>query len=229
MSAKHSGQATTSPTPQPTNTSITTSATNITPAPNAIYPPTGAPTLNDPLTANQLNWDEGSACNFVDGSYQIVSPTNQSATCYAHSTDYHNFIYQIQMTFVKTGQRFSAGGMAFRGNETTGTTYYIEIFESGKYSFISKANTQSTPIVIAGYPQNQQSIPSFHADLGQANTLTVVAHNNEFSFYVNNQLVFGPIKDTTSSRGMLGIFAAGGQGENNTQITFSDALLWELN
>ncbi len=128
--------------------------TGATPTVSASYPANGTAVINDPLITNQLHWDEGSPCNFVDGSYQIALPVNSSAICSAHATDYHNFIYQVQMTFNKMGQQFSSGGISFRQDTTTGATYSIEIFESGKYSFLSKAGPQATPKVIAGYPQD---------------------------------------------------------------------------
>jgi serine/threonine protein kinase len=210
-------------TPAPTTppTSI------VTPTVTGLYPPVGAATLTDSLSSNHLNWDQNTQCNFVNSAYQVTAPTNQSTICYAQGTDYKNFIYQVQMTFVKTGYQFSAGGIAFRGNNNSGLTYYIQIFESGKFSFTVKSGN-AAPQVLAGYPQDTQSIASFHTELGQSNTLAVIANNNDFTFYVNNQLVFGPIQDTASAHGMLGVFAAGGLDDNGTEITFSKVQLWQL-
>jgi serine/threonine protein kinase len=207
--------------------SAPTIANSITPTPSSVYPPTSPPQLDDPLLINQLDWDEGSNCNFVAGVYRIALPTGGSTTCYARSTNYHNFIYQVQMTFVKMGQQFSAGGITFRGDENINTSYNIEIFENGQFSFVAHTGKTTTK-VIAGYPQNTQGIAGFHTQPGQSNTLAIVAHNHQFTFFVNNQPVFGPIQDTTSDHGMLGVFATGGLGSDRTEITFSDVKVWQL-
>jgi len=180
--------------------------------------------LNDPLSNNRHQWDDGHPCSFRDGSYHIDLPMNQFATCYAHSTDYRNFVYEVQMTFVKIGHTSSAAGISFRGDNAIPATYRIVIFPHGKYSFLACSNTCS---VVAGYPQQPQVLPSFHTGLGQPNVLAVVARDSSFTFYVNGQQVFGPVQDHTSSHGMIGVYAQGGQAGSGTEVTFRNARVWQ--
>ncbi|HZT98804.1 MAG TPA: serine/threonine-protein kinase, partial [Ktedonobacteraceae bacterium] len=154
------------------------------PAANPYAPHTGKLALNDPLDGNHHGWDEGNICNFRAGSYHISLPMNRFATCYAHATDYRNFTYEVQMTFLKMGHTSSAAGIAFRGDNTIPAAYVIQIFQRGKYSFLA---CSSTCQVVSGYPAQPQIIPSFHTQPGQSNTLAVVAHDDSFTFYVNGQ------------------------------------------
>jgi serine/threonine protein kinase len=191
---------------------------------NPYAPHTGKLTLNDPLDSNHHGWDEGHPCNFRDGSYHINLPMNQFATCYAHSTDYKNFTYEVQMTFLKMGHTSSAAGIAFRGDNSIPASYVIAIYQRGKYSFLACSTTCQA---VSGYPAQPQILPSFHTQIGQPNTLAVVAHDDLFTFYVNGQQVFGPVQDHTSSHGMIGVYAQGGQIGGGTEVAFKNARVWQ--
>jgi hypothetical protein len=65
------------------------------------------------------------------------------------------------------------------------------------------------------------------AGLGQPNVLAVVARDSSFTFYVNGQQVFRPVQDHTSSHGMIGVYAQGGQAGSGTEVTFRNARVWQ--
>jgi serine/threonine protein kinase len=191
---------------------------------------TGKLVFHDPLAANDApggnpnQWDDGQPCSFKGDSYHITLPMNQFATCYAHATNFKNFTYEVQMTFIKLGHTSSAAGIAFRGDNAIPATYQIQMFARGRYNFLA---CTATCRVVSSSPPQQQIMPGFHTGLGQSNTLAVVAHDDVFTFYVNGQRVFGPVQDHTSSHGMIGVYAQGGQGGNGVEVAFRNARVWE--
>lgn len=217
-------------TPTVTST-VTTPTASVTGTANGNpYPPySGTLVMNDPLQNNNAGyqWDVnkdatvGAACQFENGAYDITMPTHYGGPCFARNTNYTNFTYEVQMTFLQVGPSFSGGGLVFRSD---GNKYYVfEIFESGRYSFY----------VCVGYDCSKalaqdltNPIPSFHIGLNQPNRIAVVAQGNTFVLYVNGQLVKGNIVDSanTSSQGMIGLFCEGSQAV--TVVAYNDAKVW---
>jgi len=194
------------------------------------YPPySGSLALNDPLNDNShgQQWQvfndstTGNSCQFVDGAYHVVDKPHYGGACFATATDFSNFTYQVEMTFVKAGQSFDGGGIAIRSSGNN--YYYFEIFESGRYSFVACTGNDCSHAVAEGL---SQGIPSFHTGLNQANTIAVVANGNSFELYVNGVHVAGPVSDTnnTSSHGMIGVY--GGANDATTEVVYRDARVW---
>jgi hypothetical protein len=68
----------------------------------------GNPVLNDPLTSpdtnnwDTLTYDLVGSCGFIGGTYHAIMPqTGYVSLCLAQATNFHNFAFQIQMTFIK--------------------------------------------------------------------------------------------------------------------------------
>src|SRR6266566_5648266 len=110
------------------------------------YPPYGGSlALNDPMVDNNQGhqWQvfrdgtTGNSCQFVDGAYHVVDAPKNGGACFATATNFSNFAYQIEMTFMKAGQSFDGGGIVIRSSGNT--YYYFEVFESGRYTFVSCA------------------------------------------------------------------------------------------
>lgn len=223
-----------SPTVGATATATVVSATpTATAAPNSNaspYPPyKGSLVMNDPLQNNNngYNWQTfsdniGNACIFAKKAYYVSDATNYGGPCFAQATNYSNFTYEVQMTFLKVGPSFSGGGLAFRSNG--GNYYYFEVFESGRYSLAAcKGNDCSNGLA----SDLKNPIPSFHVGLGQANTLAVVAHGNSFDLYVNGQQVVSNVVDKTytSSQGAIGVYGEGST-TGPTEVMYENAKVW---
>jgi eukaryotic-like serine/threonine-protein kinase len=194
------------------------------------YPPyTGSLALNDPLNDNNHGhqWQvyndsvTGNSCQFVDGAYHVVDMPHYGGACFAAATNFSNFTYQVEMTFVKAGQSFDGGGIAIRGSGNN--YYYFEIFESGRYAFATCAGNDCSHAVAEGL---SQGIPSFHTGLNQPNTIAIVANGDSFTLYVNGERVAGPVSDTnfTSSHGMIGVY--GEANDTTTEVVYKDAKVW---
>jgi hypothetical protein len=194
------------------------------------YPPyNGSLVLNDPLNGNsqvhqwQVNNDSvtGNSCQFVNGAYHVVDAQNYGGACFATATDFSNFTYQVEMTFVRAGQSFDGGGIAIRSSGNS--YYYFEIFESGRYVFAACTGNDCSHAVAEGL---SQGIPSFHTGLNHPNIIAIVANGNSFELFVNGEHVVGPVSDTTntSSHGMIGVY--GSAKDATTEVVYRDARVW---
>ncbi len=194
------------------------------------YPPyAGSLVLNDPLSDNNHGhqWEVYSdsttenSCQFGNGAYHVVDMPHFGGSCFATTTNFSNFTYQVEMTFVKAGQSFDGGGIAIRSSGNN--YYYFEVFESGRYAFDACIGKDCSHKISEGL---SQGLPAFHAGLNQSNTIAIVANGNSFNLYVNGEHVAGPVRDTNSisSHGMIGVF--GGAYDATTEVVYHNAKVW---
>ncbi len=181
----------------------------------------GNPALNDPLQSNSgNNWDVtsitgGGGCAFTGGAYHASMPQKDFiAPCFAETTNFRNFAYQVQMTIVKGDQ----GGIAFRGDASKGTFYYFHISTSGTYALEIYTNYNPAP-----QPLIQGKNPAIKTGLNQTNLLAVLANGNSLVLYVNKQQI-ASVNDGTYSQGQIGVIAESVQ--NPTDVVFTTAEVW---
>ncbi|HEY4033908.1 MAG TPA: protein kinase [Ktedonobacteraceae bacterium] len=187
--------------------------------------------MDDPLSSNNqtTQWQENpqGGCQFTNGSYHASAAPNLLTTCFAMgTTSYTNFTYEIQMIFVKSAPNHTSGGILFRGNNDQHQFYLFEVYASGRYLF-QKCNNDANCTVLAGSTVNPPS-PAYHP--GQANTLAVVAKQNTFTLYINQQPVASQQTDNSSpyTQGMIGVLARGGLLPNNpTEVAYSNIRVWQ--
>jgi hypothetical protein len=186
------------------------------------YPPhDGTIALSDSLNNNSSNdWytfsDKGENCLFTGGAYHIKEPRqNIVLSCFATTTDFSNFVFQVQMGFVNG----TGGGITFRANTAEGGYYYIfTIYTDGTYEFFSYSNQFSNLI-------RSNSSSAIKTGQNQTNMIAVKAQKNMLQFYVNNQLIDSVI-DNSFNHGKIGL-AAENLG-NTTEVAFSNAMVWQL-
>jgi len=150
----------------------------------------------------------------------VDAPQNRGA-CFATTTDFSNFTYQIEMTFIKAGQSFDGGGIVIRSSGNN--YYYFEVFESGRYTFVSCVGNDCSHTIADGL---SQAIPSFHGGLNQTNTIAIEVNGFRFNLFVNGVHVEGPVSDTNkiSDHGMIGVFGAA--NDATTEVAYKDAKVW---
>ena len=194
------------------------------------YPPyRGSLVLNDPMVENNQGhqWQvfsdgtTGNSCQFVDGTYHVVFAPQNGNACYATATNFRNFTYQIEMTFIQAGQSYDGGGLVIRGN---GNNYYaFQVFESGRYMLASCAGNDCSQTIADG---SSQVIPSFHSGLNQRNTIAIEVHDYSFDLFVNGAHVEGPVSDAnkTSNHGMIGVY--GTANDATTEVVYKNAKVW---
>jgi eukaryotic-like serine/threonine-protein kinase len=194
------------------------------------YPPyRGSLTLHDSMVDNNQShqWQvfsdgtTGNSCQFQDGAYHVVDAPQNGGACFATATDFRNFTYQIEMTFIKAGQSFDGGGIVIRSSGNN--YYYFEVFESGRYTFVSCMGNDCSHTIADGL---SQAIPSFHAGLNQTNTIAIEVNGFSFNLFVNGVHVEGPVSDANkiSDHGMIGVFGAA--NDATTEVAYKDAKVW---
>jgi serine/threonine protein kinase len=198
--------------------------------PNPYGSHNGTLVLNSPLSQQdqQMQWDESNSCAFADQSYHVVADDKQNFTlCDANGLDYGNFVYQVQMTFTHATSAVGSGGLVFRASKASQQFYFFEIFTTGEYNFYSCPGPDGgncpTLSTSTGGP-----IASLHKDLGQPNTIAVVANGNTFSIYVNNILAVDTVTDSNSSHGMIGMMARQDNQNAVTDVSFNNLKIWQL-
>ncbi|HLZ81015.1 MAG TPA: protein kinase, partial [Ktedonobacteraceae bacterium] len=182
----------------------------------------GTLVLNDPLQDNSqgYNWDistipGGGGCAFTQGAYHASMPqTHAFAPCFAQSTNFGDFAYQVQTTIMQGDQ----AGLIFRADAQNGMFYYFHVNRSGTFALEIINHFNSAGIIASG------TSPAIKTGLNQSNLLAVKANGNNLTLYVNMQQV-ASVSDSTYSQGQIGVIAESIQ--NPTDVAFSNAKVWE--
>jgi serine/threonine protein kinase len=181
----------------------------------------GSPVINDSLSdQNKSTWKSEShpvgSCAFQGGAYHVnVTAQYQEIGCLSSGRNFRNFAFQVQMTIIKAG----GGGIVFRADSGNSKFYLFSIETGGNYNLY----LQIDQIAHSG---QANFISSVKKGLNQTNLLTVIAHDNDFYFYVNKQYV-AHLSDSTLSTGTVGLFAKNQSfGSPTTEVVFSNAQVW---
>jgi hypothetical protein len=185
------------------------------------YPPQNkSPVLNDPLQDNSKgnSWEIDDPrygnCKFINRAYDIN--THSFELCFTKTTDFTNFIYEVQMKIVKG----DGGGIAFRIYPTNEYLYYyFAINQEGSYRV--HAFTASKDAVLT-----QSFSLAILRGLNQINLIAVVVHGNIIELYVNHQRV-AVVGSSTYTHGRVGVIVTGSE-RNQTEVIFQNAKVWKL-
>ncbi|HET8844554.1 MAG TPA: hypothetical protein VFN35_24000, partial [Ktedonobacteraceae bacterium] len=189
------------------------------------YPFSTKLVLNDPMVDNSkgVKWDSTSSCLFSGSAYHAVeSDSRYYNVCAALGSDYSNFTFETQMV-IKTGGSEGAGGLVFRADANNNKYYRLSIDTTGSYFFLVIVDSTGT----SGNARilKEGTASSFETGLNQVNTLAVVARGDEYSFYVNKQLVT-TFNDSTYTHGQIGFDVD--YGSVKTDLAFTNTKVWEL-
>jgi serine/threonine protein kinase len=207
------------PTITPSAPTPTTSGA-LTPQPDSLYAQatSGSPIIDDSLSGQTTNnWyvDARSSwwsCQFADGAYHAsVSRPGYIPSCMAQSSNFHNFAFEVQMTFI-TGD---AGGINFRSSSDIQTFYRFYLYSDGSYE------------LYVVYPGNQGHLAHGHVaiNVNQPNILSAIVRNNDIYLYINKRQV-AHVSDDKLSSGEIGVFCT--DVTNPTEVAFSNAKVWVL-
>jgi eukaryotic-like serine/threonine-protein kinase len=178
----------------------------------------GTPVITDPLQDNTrgYNWDINyvtgtGGCRFFDGAYQSSVPQpGLFSSCYAHTSNYSNIFYEIQLRISRGDQ----GGILFRYDQTTNSFYYFHIDTSGKYALDLYQNDILSKTLVSGTSSIIDTTP------GNINLIAVQANGSALTLFVNRF----PVNSTTNSmlsQGQIGVMAYA--ITNPTDVSFSNA------
>jgi serine/threonine protein kinase len=176
------------------------------------------PVLNDPLIDNSAGngWDEfkDGSCAFVGSAYHAAAATPGIAPCFAKSTQFSNFSYQVTITINKGDQ----AGIIFCADTINDNFYDFSINTNGSYSLR----------VFTGFTPNNSALAqgtsaAINTALGARNVIAVKINGNAISLFINLQLIT-TVSDNTFSQGAIGVVAE--DINSSTDATFSDVLVW---
>jgi hypothetical protein len=189
----------------------------------------GVPTLSDPLTDASIGgWDVSSnpgqgSCAFAQDGYHVLSEPNYGSACYSRRQAWSTFAFQVEMKVIR-GTSTSWGGILFRAG-SHGTGYQFGVRADGKYYLAlctyHNSGTDCGQVLLGGYAAG------FHAGLGQANRLGLVARGASLSIYLNEHAL-GTATDTTYSQGLLALLATPSNENALGEIVYSNANWWML-
>lgn len=185
--------------------------------------------LDDPLRDNShgYNWSVNQKCAFVHGALHDSSgQQHQGIFCNAQSTNFSDFVYEVQMTIVKG----DCGGLIFRQSLAVSNAhfYYLQVCGDGSYSLllynaISRYDNFAPPTTI--YHVNAP-VPSIHAGLQKTNLLAVAATSNGIELWANRQHLVSLSERAYTEGGFIGVNA--NDVTQPTEVTFSNARVWTL-
>ena len=165
-----------------------------------------------------------------DGAYHVTATKHVNYYCVATATDYSDFIYEVQMKFIKG----DCGGIVFRADEASDNDYTFNIcqdqtycllrfigpFSSGKNHYLIGCNPQrgNLPLLLQGNDGRTKPI-----------TLAVEVRGEKFVLFVNHQVLDEgfDFSDQELKEGEIGVDA--GDVNHPTEVAFSNATVWTLN
>jgi eukaryotic-like serine/threonine-protein kinase len=175
----------------------------------------GTPVLDDSLASASANhWDASTSgsCNYIGGAYHAkITKTGYFSQCYAQSTQFRNFAFQIDMTAISGAQK-DGGGIIFRA--TNNENYRLHVAIDGSYDLVNQESS-----LLNG------SSPAIKTGLNQTNTLTIIAREQHISLYINQQYV-ADVNGGPTITGKIGVMAV--CWTQPTEMVFHNAKVWQL-
>jgi serine/threonine protein kinase len=162
-------------------------------------------------------------CYFRGGTLHVWVVADDTTTrrfrpCMPTTSDFTNFAYQINMTFIQG----DCGGVVFRSHEPK--EYYFYICQDGQYGLVRYVQNVSDPTI--NVPLKSRYSSHIKTGLGQTNLLVVVAKGSNIDLYVNQYHIDG-VQDSTYSNGTIGVLAKINTA-SRSEVAFSDAVVWKL-
>ncbi len=187
-----------------------------------------SPQVNDGLSGQSAsNWDDtlnsdGSGCQFNNGALHVLTTAETPLwACIANALTYQNLAFQVDMKIMKGNKNGlqTLGGMVFRFNEGTRSFYSLLISPGGAY-LLSKFSNEDFTALSEGVSN------AINTNLGQSNTLTVIAQENILMVFVN-QHYLATVHDSNLSSGQIGLIALD-TSKTPVDVAFQNMKIWRL-
>jgi hypothetical protein len=184
------------------------------------------PALNDALSSqNGNNWDvvsnsgEGSCSFNVNAYHSIAQQPDYLYACFAATTNFSNFAYQVQMTILQG----DFGGIIFRANGANSRYYYFRVGKDGAYDLSVSHDTTSThdQVLKSG---NAPSVIT--TGLNQPNLVAILANGSNLYLYVNQKFL-AQVHDNTFQSGQIGVFG-GTFASKSADVAFTHVKVWKI-
>ncbi len=185
------------------------------------YTHSGTLLFVDPLSDNSKGhgWDVNSNCAFIGGAYHAIAPNpSYGDYCIATSTDFSNFVFEVQMQVIKGDE----GAITFRVIDTVAHNQYYDFYVGDDGSYELDVVNDSAKTLAHG------TSLAINQGLNQTNVVAVVAQGSSIKLYVNHQLITSAT-DSTYSHGNIGVEADPfANNAHPTEVVYSNARVWML-
>ncbi|GHO48154.1 hypothetical protein [Ktedonospora formicarum] len=181
------------------------------------------PKISDTLASQgkdslfEVDSDETSSCGFQDSSYHAsIDHTGYMRNCHLDKFCV-NFAVQVEVNLLKG----DLAALMFRADEDMNNYYLFQYDAQGTYELIGADNrTDDFAYLASG------SAPTrFNADYGKKVLVTLIARNDKFYIYINQQYLT-QVTDESFTVGFLALTAVDNQ--RPTEVAFSNLKVWEL-
>lgn len=183
----------------------------------------GTPVVDDSLSDStspsrwdlSINTQNNTGCQFINGNYHVKEiQLGYYQPCFAETTDFHNFVYQVTVTIDQGTQ----GGILFRANGAQSQYYLFRIGTNGSYT-LEVYNNNHVRSLSSGFSA------AILTGIGQSNTLQVIAKDSTIDLFVNSTFI-DSATDSTYASGQIGVVAL--DYSLPTEVEFSNAQVWTL-
>jgi hypothetical protein len=185
----------------------------------------GPPALSDALAGpDNYGWDDYSqggntSCSYSSNAYHAKAGPGYFSPCYAKTTNYSDFILQVQATIVSG----HSAGIVFRADSTNDKEYRFRISTDGTYIldkvfFDSAGQPQHTILV-----SNKSSLAV--TSINQPALVAVIAQGTSIYLFVNNKYL-DHASDSTYPTGQVGVYVDSDASE--VDAMFRNVQVWKL-
>lgn len=211
----------TSQNPQHASTSQTNAYQDI-----YILATSGIPVLRDSLQEQSAtDWDiyeaqGGGECTFQERKL-FVSTLQKGVfvPCYAQISSYNNFALEVDVSILQGEE----AGIFFRSDDQKNTGYSFRISSEGTYNLFMHHGNGTFKSLLT------QKSTEIYRGSDRANTLTIVAQQETFYFYINKKFV-GQASNSVFPDGKIALLAALSRdsGFHITEAAFKNLRIWQL-
>lgn len=182
------------------------------------------PLPKDDFSSSNSGWgigtDTNSSVEYASDGLQMIVYTPRYVTWSTPDTIYYENVHlEASVTNASTDPQ---GMFGFICNEqaTTNSFYYVGVSADGYYAFIKSSIVAEDEYLKEG---NSDVITA----AGNSMRIGLDCGNGNMALYVNGQLV-DSVSDSTYTSGVVGLFAASGQQDSGTTVTFDDFVMTKL-
>jgi hypothetical protein len=163
--------------------------------------------------------DQDHTLGCQDGQYVMLSKVPETRWVY-YGEDYGDTVIQVDTRIISsTSTAFVEYGLVFRVAGDGNNYYAFTVTNDGEYSFFYLQNDNWTDVV--SYTPSSAVLTD-----GSWNHLDVYAQGDQFTFFVNGQMLT-TVSDATFDSGTVGFVL--NTDEGGSEVAFSNLRVWQLN
>jgi hypothetical protein len=182
------------------------------------------PLPKDDFSSSSSGWgtgtDSNSSVEYANGGLQMIVYTPHYVTWSTPDTIfYENVHLEASVTSASTDSK-AMFGFVCNEQATSNSFYYVGVAADGYYAFIKSS-------IVADDEYLKEGNSDVISAAGNSMRIGLDCGNGNMALYVNGQQI-DSVADSTYTSGVVGIFAANGDQESGTDITFDDFVVTKI-